>query len=505
MLSLDEFMPAPRVDRARRILVEWALFVAFGVWFLVARSYIEDDAFIHLEFAKNVDEGRGFAFDGQPVFGDSSPLWVFSLVALGKIGVDLELAIKLLAVAGCGLYVWSIRRLCQRFPERGERVWTYAAITFGVTLNPYVMTWVFSGMESVTAAALATLVVAAALDQSISASRRVLTVAGFTAAGALLRGEIGLLGLGLLGELCMNASFRKTGRRARLTRFAIAASLALAPLAVWMVYAKLTLGSFMPTTHLTQRFGAVFSFGGWLDATARLCTILVGGYGVPLTAAIACIAPRWRELTSPQDRPLRIALGWAVGLCAFYVVNRSIVQSRDMLLLTPSIIVILITALRRASAYADKRPLRAAVGVIVVATLYLDLASVLPLVLVKDRYVARVDEFTSFLQNELDPTWPIAIYNVGQVAYQSPQPIVDTGGVMRPSVPKLPWRASEVDTHALVAWSKAQGARCFAPGDPQDAEQTLLYDRPIPDISRTFTPWVAQPDQRLQLRCLKSR
>src|SRR6266702_4893621 len=56
------------------IAVLWCIY-----WFVHAWHYWEDDAFIHLEFARSVAAGRGFAFNGRVVAGDTAPLWVLLL------------------------------------------------------------------------------------------------------------------------------------------------------------------------------------------------------------------------------------------------------------------------------------------------------------------------------------------------------------------------------------------------------------------------------------------
>ncbi|HET9252398.1 MAG TPA: hypothetical protein VFP58_09790 [Candidatus Eisenbacteria bacterium] len=50
------------------------------------RTYLTDDTFIHLQFAKNLIAGQGFSFNaGEPTYGATSPLWVFLLAALGVV------------------------------------------------------------------------------------------------------------------------------------------------------------------------------------------------------------------------------------------------------------------------------------------------------------------------------------------------------------------------------------------------------------------------------------
>ena len=55
------------------------------VWLIHGWHYWEDDAFIHLEFARSVSRGQGFSFNGHVVNGDTSPLWVYLLVAFHRI------------------------------------------------------------------------------------------------------------------------------------------------------------------------------------------------------------------------------------------------------------------------------------------------------------------------------------------------------------------------------------------------------------------------------------
>ncbi|HKW50623.1 MAG TPA: hypothetical protein VJQ53_02725, partial [Candidatus Eisenbacteria bacterium] len=48
-------------------------------------GYLTDDTFIHLQFAKNLIGGHGFAFNaGEPTYGSTSPLWVLLLAGVGR-------------------------------------------------------------------------------------------------------------------------------------------------------------------------------------------------------------------------------------------------------------------------------------------------------------------------------------------------------------------------------------------------------------------------------------
>src|ERR1700704_2241029 len=70
------------------------------VWLVFSYGYIEDDAYIHLEFARSIAEGHGFSFNGRQVNGDTAPLWVVFLVAIHPIGFTWMAAAKFLCGTG---------------------------------------------------------------------------------------------------------------------------------------------------------------------------------------------------------------------------------------------------------------------------------------------------------------------------------------------------------------------------------------------------------------------
>src|SRR5262249_60894756 len=54
-------------------------------------SFPLDDSWIHLQFARNLAEGRGFVYNtGTPVAGSTAPLWTLTLAAVfALLGVHL--------------------------------------------------------------------------------------------------------------------------------------------------------------------------------------------------------------------------------------------------------------------------------------------------------------------------------------------------------------------------------------------------------------------------------
>ena len=132
----------------------WCLY-----WFVHAWPYWEDDAYIHLEFARSLAAGQGFAFNGRIVAGDTAPLWVFLLAGLHTLIPDWLVAGKVLTVLGAGLglsgfYAFARSLVWSRTQPPGAAIFP-AAMVLLIVVNPYFCYWAFSGMEPVAAAGLA--------------------------------------------------------------------------------------------------------------------------------------------------------------------------------------------------------------------------------------------------------------------------------------------------------------------------------------------------------------
>lgn len=113
-----------------------------------------DDSWIHFQFARNLAEGHGFAYNpGVPVSGSTAPLWTLLLAGLFKAGgVDPAWA-KAAGVAAALGAAWMARRLCLAWT--GD---TSLGLTAGlVTVWSAPMVWgALSGMEVTLAAFLVT-------------------------------------------------------------------------------------------------------------------------------------------------------------------------------------------------------------------------------------------------------------------------------------------------------------------------------------------------------------
>jgi hypothetical protein len=472
-----------------------ALAAVLAAWFFLSWDYLEDDAFIHLEFARNLLGGQGFSFDGRHVFADSSPLWVGLIAGVASLGVTPFVAAKILAAFGSGFYVWAVHRLTVN--SGYVTAWGRTGVTCAVILSPFTMTWMYSGMESLAAAAIAVLAVSIALEDRLTSGQCLMRVAGCSAFGCLLRFEIALLAVGLMAEIALRPDGATESGRARLRRLLVAAVVAFGPLAAWMIYAKLNLGTYLPTTNAAKRIGTSFSVPALLETVERLIGVLAFGYAAPLLAALLCSGRSWLRVWSSGGRRIRIALGWLIGLLGFYAVNRTAVQTRYLLMLAPSIMLVLVVAWQVAGAEGRSTMAKVGVALIVVTSVYFDVVSVMHRNVAKQMYIKQTAHLTEFLRTHVDASWPVAVYGIGQIAYESPQTVVDTGALTMPSA--LQYLGDE---RALLAWSRAQGARCFIPGDPREKDMRLVFDVPVLDIGWKFFPGQHETAGRLQMRCM---
>ena len=158
-------------------------------WAVHARGYWEDDAYIHLEFARSLAAGRGFAFNGHVVAGDTAPLWVLLLAGMHAFVPDWLAAGKALTVLGAvfglaGIYAFARRLASSLLPPAIAQVFPAAMILL-IVVNPYSSYWLFSGMEPIAAAGLACFAV-------LAAAQKVATGKTFLA-GCLLAGLAPLL------------------------------------------------------------------------------------------------------------------------------------------------------------------------------------------------------------------------------------------------------------------------------------------------------------------------
>ena len=136
----------------RRSSKSWTLVVALIVLACLAYStsgylgFISDDALISLRYADRLLDGDGLTWtDGEKVEGYSNLLWILLTAALGRLGVDLIDATRVLGYAGFVAVLWAI---LYRFRAR-DAASSVPALVSGLALaiSGPVAVWTVGGLE----------------------------------------------------------------------------------------------------------------------------------------------------------------------------------------------------------------------------------------------------------------------------------------------------------------------------------------------------------------------
>lgn len=472
-------------------------------WFFVAQGYWEDDAYIHLEFARSLATGHGFQFNGHVVYGDTSPLWVWLLVAShtgfantpaawiasGKL---LTVLAAVFSLTGVFYFANSLVTAGVRHALLPFRANLFAAcMVFAFVLNPYFGYWAFSGMEALAACGLAAWT-CFLLNQHRHSWRRILLASCLAGLAPVLRPEMALFTLLLLFILFARIRHLRVSLTLRIDLLFGSLVLLVAPAICWAIYAKHTFGSILPNTNAAKRASPQAS------VLLRLLHLYGFGYGITLLACVLFVA--WlvwhlfkdRNALSAQNLLYRFPRsGWLVFIwsllsCIFYVANHTFVQTRYIF---PSAQLLAVAALALAvlrwpAAY------RYLLGATILLGGLTSTLSTLPLVrnkVIIDSTVAHLVEVI----RTLPPNAPVALYAIGEPAFLSGHPVIDTGGITRPdAIPFIFDSASDRTT----AWARSAGAEYEVIDHAPVPGSKLIWSHDLPvsgwylDPRRHYTP-----------------
>lgn len=460
-------------------------------WFVHALGYWEDDAYIHLEFARSVATGKGFAFGGRVVYGDTSPLWVLLLVAAhsvvpawigaGWIAAGKTLTAVMAVVALAGAYGFS-RSLVERWLSPAQSAVFAATMLLIFVISPYFGYWAFSGMEALLAGGVVCWALLAVSPREITAGR-FLVAAALGGLAPVLRPEMSfftlLLGLLLLERLwCMPVAMGQ-----RLALLAAGLVLIATPTLLWARYALRTFGMVVPNTNAAKRAGPGDS------VVKHLLEIYTFGFPVVvlglLLLAAWCVWFVLRGRAEQRDAamPTLPAGGWLLFVwtainCVFYVVDHTYVQTRYIFVTAP----LLTIALLALAALRAPRVYRGLVAFALVFGVVFSALATWPLVTAKKQVDAIYAQLAAYLHT-LPPEAGVAHYSIGEAAFLSQHTIVDTGGITRPSI--IPYMADEKDDRR-ASWVYSQGAQYWVIDHAPLPGSQLVWAQRLPSTRWTL-------------------
>jgi arabinofuranosyltransferase len=115
--------------------------------------FIADDALISLRYARRLLDGQGLTWtDGERVEGYSNLLWVLACAALGRVGMDLITAARVLGIAGMVATIVAVVRVAS--PGSFAAALPAFAASLALPLASPIAVWTIGGLEQPLAAAL---------------------------------------------------------------------------------------------------------------------------------------------------------------------------------------------------------------------------------------------------------------------------------------------------------------------------------------------------------------
>jgi hypothetical protein len=484
--------------------------IALALAHLLLLGYVTDDTYIHLRYAENFAARGEFAFNpGESSYGATSPLWIFGLAGLLKLGLPGETAAWTLGLIAGVLVVLMWAELLRRLPF--PRRWRWALFVIGIT-DAWFLRWTMSGMETpLAAAALLALLWPLGCgwtpqpDGSPPSQilfRRYLAWGVAAGLAGLVRPEFFLLGPLALpwllwaeyrrGEDLAGKAGRYQARPQNLLLAVVAGWLVSA--GPWLAYAHLTFGRFLPGTAAAKSNDLSFAPAELISYLARsvsqlamtqgavwvyllvIATLVVVGRRDPDDEDDNTDEEEWDDPPEFRDWSLwragalvGIPMTWAAVVIGGYALSRVWVISRYLVpLAMPLLIAIGVLSFWLVGGSGPFTARRRADREIAALALVLTLALNGAILVLKVRPHARTFsagvrecylDLGRRLAREASPDAEVAARDIGALAYGSELRVLDLMGLVSPQIMTLGRTMGFEPMVESGRWLRAGGAQ----------------------------------------------
>jgi arabinofuranosyltransferase len=413
----------------------------FAVVVLPLRGSVVDDTYIHLQYARNLAETGQLSFNrGDPVYGATSPLWVFLLAAVDRAGGDLLVSCRVLSWLFAVGSILLVYRLAAALGGRGAA----ASAALVLACEAWFVRWSAVGMETSFAVFMILLALEAGLDAPRSARRSALF--GLVLFLAVLARPEALV-LAALSTVAYAFSPAPPARR--WLHLAVFIPL----FAIWLFVIHRHTGSYFPLTAGAKQGRPVLSaalFGRALvPAKIMGATILLPW--LALIAGLARSLVRERSLASTfvagdasraSMRPgVFLMILWVFALPAAYVVLDFQVLSRYLVPVIPCVIVLGVASWIRLSALLWRRASARRVALAIFTALVMSQSMVFyarvvvaPTVRFSDALKTVVVGMGEWLARNSAPDALVATPDIGAIGFTSGRRVLDLGGLVTPEI-----------------------------------------------------------------------
>ena len=393
---------------------------------IVYTPFLSDDANILLAFADHLVEfGEAALNPGQPVHAISTPLWFGLAWVIRLLTDDPALGLIGLRVASTlsGLICFVLLMALVRQHARGLGPLLLAVVLLAA--DPWFGRWLSSGMEATATAAVVLLALLLRSDERdlprLCAPLLVLS------AGVLLRPELAILGLLLLGELVL--ARRHTLARLSPGKVGVLSTAAALPVAAWLALSRSWFGTVVPQTALVK---ADVMTGP--EVALRATQVALAGQTTALAVLAIAAALARRETraesapsTPPGRRPtLALLLCWPVLLVLFYSLRGHEPLSRYLLPAT-------VCLAAAAAIVADRLPRWVLIGAIAAALVLGATVSTLRVVPASSGETVRFyRDVAAWMGAHAEPDDAIASWEIGTLALHGEHQVIDLVGLVLP-------------------------------------------------------------------------
>ncbi len=382
-----------------------------------------DDAWIHFQFARNIQQGAGFSYNpGEPTPGSTAPLWTILVALLAwPFGQFLGPGLALSAFFFL-LTVWAVYGFTRMITGR---LWPALVAGLGVILAGRLAWAGLAAMETTAFAALTVLAVWAYAQRGL----RPLPVLLFALAGQL-RPEGHVLFLLALADAGYEAA-RQRRPAGQVARELASAGLIYAAVTLpYVLFSLFTTGHPLPNTFYAK-------VGGQQGLSWRTVGESAAWHfndnPVALWLALLGVVPLWR-----RSRP---AVLWLIGLplVVGFLIDFTWHHGRYTMPLIPFVMIAAATGLHWIAGRLAARP--AAKPIVVLLVVAFALAGLYRLpgwATMLGENTREIEDIDVALGRWLAENTPadalIAVDDIGAIAFLSNRRIVDLNGLVSPSV-----------------------------------------------------------------------
>ncbi len=399
------------------------LFFAVAVVFFILDTiqklpYSPDDTFIYMQYARNITGGGGFSFNaGEPSYGVTSPLWVILLTVPYIFSFDGFWFSKILDLIFAVASVFVFFRLARLIfiKDSGEFLAIAAASLF--TLNIWFIRWSFTGMETNSAVLCVLLIFYFYYKQNYSFCFFLLGLF------FLIRPEGIFLFLVIFISLFIEK--RKSLKQDYKSLFLFLV-LFLIPVIPFLIYAKLTFGTFVANTALGKST-LTLSFGIIKAQITEISKTLAPSSGIEIILSIVFFVYLLREKQFSKYAALIL---WPVGLIIVYILTDADIISRYFMIIIPVFTLLAVKSVE----LLNKRLIS---GTIVLLVIILIISQVSFYKFVKphtDNFSEGVEEclipIGKWFNENTPPDTRILVNDVGAIGYYSNRYIIDAAALI---------------------------------------------------------------------------